>query len=281
MNSASPLHEAIILNRRKHRRKILPTSLSTLCLAAFVLLTSSAAHAELPKELARLERQLGIDIETSPDDFPVRTSYGLIKGKRPKSDALTPYAKLLSVEFSRYPKSLVQLAKLRRIVLCEDLYFAGQRRSAIPDWENDTLYLDVRRGSDRRGYHRRVMHHEFYHLVDYRDDGQVYADADWDALNRSGFRYGSGGRNAQTKSDTGTLTSKYPGFLNHYSTTGVEEDKAEVFSMLLTDPKHVAKRIASDQVLRAKVQHMKKLMRRHCKEVDEKFWTAKPKQSSK
>ena len=53
----------------------------------------------------------------------------------------------------------------------------------------------------------------------------------WDALKPKDFKYGSGGKNAQDISTTSLLTEKYPGFLNHYSTTAVEEDKAEVLAV--------------------------------------------------
>ena len=109
------------------------------------------------------------------------------------------------------------------MVLCKELSFAGQRRNAIPDCEHETLYLDVSRGSYSKTYLRGVIHHEFFHIIDFRDDGSVYQDKRWKALNPEKFRYGSGGRTVQDLAKTSVLTDKYPGFLNHYSTTGVEE----------------------------------------------------------
>jgi hypothetical protein len=117
-----------------------------------------------------------------------------------------------------------------------------------------------------------VLHHEFFHVIDYRDDGEVYRDDAWAALNPRSFRYGSGGKNAQQRSDTSLLTDRLPGFLTHYSTTGVEEDKAELFAHLLASGPHVRERCERDAVLQAKVERMKKLLADFCPEMDEEFW---------
>jgi hypothetical protein len=73
--------------------------------------------------------------------------------------------------------------------------------------------------------------------------------------------------------DTSVLTDKYPGFLNHYSTTGVEEDKAEVFANLIFDAAYVAERAKKDKVLATKIERMKELLTKFCPEMNQKFWT--------
>jgi hypothetical protein len=70
------------------------------------------------------------------------------------------------------------------------------------------------------------------------------------------------------------LTDKFPGVLNHYSTTAVEEDKAEVFANLIVDSKYVANRAKKDRVLSAKVERMKELLVAFCPEMNDKFWEA-------
>jgi hypothetical protein len=152
------------------------------------------------------------------------------------------------------------------------LSFDGQRRSAIPDFESDILYLDVCRGWPNRLYLRKVLHHEFFHILDYRDDGSVYEDPSWSELNPPEFAYGSGGRNAQGRADTSVLNDQHPGFLNHYSTTGVEEDKAEIFANLIVEPLKMKERVEADAVLRRKVDRLKELVMRFCPEIDEGFW---------
>lgn len=225
-----------------------------------------------PSSLDELARRYQIEVVAKKAKFPVRTAHGAITGSPPAENSLKKYRPLFITEFGRYPKKLVAVTRLKRVVLCENLRFAGQRRNAIPDFEHDTLYLDVKRGGNNPKYLRAVIHHEYFHIIDFRDDGKVYRDPQWAALNSPKFKYGSGGKNAQQLSNTSVLTERFAGFLNHYSTTGVEEDKAEIFAHLLVNPDYVARRSASDGVLKSKVTRMKSMMRRFCDDVDETFW---------
>jgi hypothetical protein len=140
--------------------------------------------------------------------------------------------------------------------------------------EHDDLYYDVVCGSHSELYVRAVIHHEFFHLLDYKDDGKLYSDPAWSALNPKGFKYGRGGARAQDDALGSLLTDAKPGFLNSYSTQGVEEDKAEVFAYLIVRQGLVEARVKKDDVLAAKVRRMKDLMRSFCPKMDEGFWKA-------
>jgi hypothetical protein len=237
-----------------------------------------APSAALP-ELGKIAKKYQIEIITADPHFPVKTTYGKIDGKSADRKELESYAGLFAPEFTLYPPSLVARTTLKRIVFCSELSFAGQRRNAIPDFEHDTLYLDVSRGSYSKPYLRTVIHHEYFHIIDYRfhlsvykDDGNLYKDDRWDALKPKDFKYGSGGKNAQDISTTSVLTDKYPGFLNHYSTTAVEEDKAEIFAHLIVDPAHVEERAKKDRVIKAKVDRMKEVLVSFCPDMNDEFW---------
>lgn len=238
-------------------------------------LMTAIASAQLADPESRLE-ELGekyrIKIVTEGFSFPVEIGSGKIDGKDADGQDLKEYISLFVEEFSLYPPALIERSKLERIVLCGGLSFAGQYRAAIPDFANNTLYFDVSRGRNNPNYQRKVIHHEYYHIIDYRDDGLLYQDDRWAALNPADFSYGTGGKNAQHLSNTSVLTDRFPGFLNHYSTTGVEEDKAEIFANLMVEPEYVYQRASKDKVLAAKVALMKELMFDFCPAIDEKFW---------
>ncbi len=233
---------------------------------------SSRADESLPPELRTIARAYEIEIISAAPRFPVETRHGAIDGKEADRKEIQNYTGLFVPEFSLYPVSLVRRTQLKRVVLCSHLAFAGQRRNAIPDFEHDTLYLDVNRGTYSKSYLRKVIHHEFFHIIDYRDDGSLYQDERWSALNPPEFQYGNGGQAVQDQRETSVLTTKFPGFLNHYSTTGVEEDKAEMFANLIVDPTYVEARADKDGVLHAKLKKMKALMASFCPEVNERFW---------
>ncbi|MGV3719531.1 MAG: hypothetical protein ACO1SX_01365 [Actinomycetota bacterium] len=223
--------------------------------------------------MSKLRQRYGLEVLTASAPFPVETQHGRIEGADAAPADVESYLRILGPEWCLYPPALIRRTGLRRIILCRDLSFAGQKRTAIPDFEHQDLYFDVARGRKNAEYVRKVIHHEYYHLIDWRDDGRLYADELWTALNAPGFRYGSGGANAQDDSRGSVLDDSLAGVLNRYSATGVEEDKAEVFANLLVSPVYVAERCRKDPVLHFKVQRMKLLMWRFVPELDLEFWS--------
>src|SRR4051812_33518388 len=114
-----------------------------------LLASPACAPAQEPEgdsRLVQLGKRYGLDIVPSKPTFPVKTHHGLIDGKGADPKDSDSFGAILVAEWSCYPTSLMKRAKLRRIVLCRDLSFAGQLRTAIPDFEHDDLYLDVSRG---------------------------------------------------------------------------------------------------------------------------------------
>lgn len=246
--------------------------MSVFCMPLRQVIGQDTTFEPVAATLAEIEKAYGIEIVHRSPTFPVRTSHGNIHGVAASDKAVENYAKLFATEFSLYPPELVRKTRLKRVVFCAELDFAGQRRTAIPDFEHSTLYLDIERAADDRVYVLKVLHHEYYHVIDYADDRLVYEDREWSALNAPEFRYGEGGRSVQDQSDTSVLTDRYPGFLNHYSTTGVEEDKAELFANLMVDPEYVVRRMEHDPVLTSKVHRLKRTLEQYCDRVDTAFW---------
>ena len=253
-------------------RPVLAILIVAAALFAVAELARSQPPAAPPGELEKIAKAYKIEVITADAGFPAKTRYGTIDGKDAAGTELESYTSLLAAEFTLYPPELVRRSHLKRVVLCSGLSFAGQRRNAIPDFEHDVLYLDVSRGAYSKSYLRKVVHHEFFHIIDYRDDGSVYKDERWAALNPDNFEYGHGGRSAQDLQLTSVLTDKYPGFLNHYSTTGVQEDKAEVFAYLIVNVEYVESRAKTDRVIHAKVELMRQQLARFCPEVNDEFW---------
>jgi hypothetical protein len=202
-----------------------------------------------------------VEIVTAASAFAVATKYGKIEGKPAKSEAVESYAATVFLpEFTLYPKVLVKRSKLRRIVMCEELLFAGVREAGKADYEQNALYLEVTRGNYSEGYQRKLIHHEFFHMIDFQDHGGMYLDDErWSRLNPPNFKYGMGGRSN-------------PGFLSQYSTTAMAEDKAEIFANMIVEPAHVDARVQTDPFLKAKVARMRELLADFCPEVNRAFW---------
>jgi hypothetical protein len=254
---------------------------ATLCLVlvvvgALVALCFMRGQRELTTQsiatIASLSDKYAIEIMTA--DVPDGGYFGQIHAADGRPRLINRYVAILNSEWSRYPPDLVKRAGIRRIILCEGLRLGDQLRAAIPDFESGDLYLDVARGSAAPGYQREVIHHELFHVIDLRDDGLLYADPAWSALNAPGFQYGNGGVSAQGDAWSAVLNPNLAGFLNTYSMTGVEEDKAEIYANLIVNRKFVEAVAVRDAVVRAKVERMKGLMRGFSSEVGEGFWKA-------
>lgn len=242
-------------------------------------LTVSGPGDPLPvgkAKLARVAEVYDIIVDVAPHfpcgDVARQFPYGMIDGKPASERELATYTPLFVKEFSLYPPELVKRSRLKRVVLCKELSVLFQPRSAVPDMSNDTLYLDVASYAYAKLYQVRTIHHDFFHMVDERMNLRYWADDRWSSLNRPGFRYGSGGWNAQGLPWSGDLTDEYSGFLNYYSTTAAGEDKAEVFANLVAEPAHVERRVKDDAVLRAKVRLMKERLADFCPKLNDAFW---------
>lgn len=171
-------------------------------------------------------------------------------------DSLDFYLPLFFREFSLYPVSTIRISGLKFIYLTESLIFStdsySQYRAAVPDYTRDTMamiYCCKERGIE---YIKNVIHHEYFHFIDYMDDGIIYgSDPEWESLNKEVFIYGSGGANNR---DWMPLNPAIKGFLNYYSTTGIEEDKAEVFSFMMTQPALI--RNHPDEIILSKFKYI-------------------------
>lgn len=246
---------------------------SATLMACLFWVGGSPQGSETPvvESIKSFEVQFGISVVWKNPRFPIAVSGGNITG----SDAgpsVQQYLSLMVREFSVYPKEFLQRSKLKRIVVCRDLAYADQKRAAIPDFAGRTLYLDCERGSQSLRYQRGVIHHEFFHLIDYVDDGAVYEDANWSALNPTGFHYGKGGAAVQKDPTQSMFRNPTAGFLTNYSVSGVEEDKAELFAHLILNAQKVEAAVASDEVLDSKVLHLKASLRQFCPQLDDAFW---------
>jgi len=236
------------------------------------LSTGPVLAQEVPPELRRESKRLGVEIVVEAKGvYPIKTLHGDITGAATSADWIKRYAPILAAELKKYPKEFIRKTRLRKIILGERLRFAGQKRTGIPDFKNGWLHLDVKQSSWNKTYQRCVIHHELFHIVDEKDDGILYDDPSWKKLNPRGFRYGSGGKSARGQ-DQWPLDPKLKGFLNKYSMSGVEEDKATVYANLLVRGKVVRARAKKDPILARKVAAMKQLLRRFSKSIDAGFW---------
>jgi hypothetical protein len=243
-------------------------------LTPVLVIALASAPASAQPDLAAVGKVYGLEIVTDAPKFPVKLRSGAIDGAEAAKADVETYGPIFAFEWSLYPPELVQRTRLKKVVFCKDLSFEKQKRTAVPDFENDVLYLDVARGRFDESYVRKVIHHEFFHIIDLRDDGKLYEDERWAKLNPPNFKYGPGGAKLQDDPSVTTTGRDEPGFLNRYAAAGVEEDKAEVFAHLMVEPKLMAERAKKDKYMRAKVERMRELLAEFTPKADDVFWKA-------
>jgi len=207
-------------------------------------------------DMDRISSRLGIRFEVPVTTYSSSDDGWTYAGKRPPTPLLESMRRLTVNEIARYPRPLVKLAGLKRVVILRGITLDGASRGTTYSTEQGTLYVDVDDlYTGGQEYMRQVIHHETFHMLD-TFAGTVEADPVWNALNRKGFKYGKGGESMQDDPSAGVYTLKYPGFLNRYSTSGQEEDKAEVFSTAITVPGYMLQRSRKDPVLAKKLRLM-------------------------
>lgn len=238
---------------------------------ALVFLSPEASFASSGEELVcKVEEvSLALGVGVVAGDF-VNDSWGAVSYEtNSPPEELIAYLDLLCHEFSKYPKGYLQQSQTMTIVIGRSLAFCDQPRAAIPDPYKKQLFLSVNGayGISSNRYLAHVMHHELHHLTEYSMwKNMTYDWADWLLLNGDGFCYGQGGAEAYSEylvkgTDFYTPNNPYRGFINLYSLTGDEEDRAELMAFLMTDFERpeVEKLLRKDQVLRKKTQLLAKL----------------------
>ena len=119
--------------------------------------------------------------------------------------------------------------------------------------------------SERADYFlERAFHHEVFHLIEDEFDAFADLDTEWRNLN-AGVGYGAPAK-AFWRDGDGLVdaTDSIPGFLSQYGTVSELEDKAELFSFLMSDPLHAATRAGRDLLVRDKTRILLKKLRAWC-----------------
>ncbi len=176
-------------------------------------------------------------------------------------------------EFSKYPPEVISTLGLKEVVIGSDVQLDQLARPGIQSRHLNMLFFDCRWvNSDR--WTRQIIHHELFHLIDW-NDGVIYKDPEWEMLNPPGFKYGAGGITLQKRSDSpaGLPDPSLKGFLNQYSMSGLEEDKAEIFANMMANYNEVNSRAKTDPIIKAKMFQMKKLLYTFCPAFNEVFWS--------
>ena len=221
------------------------------------------AAIDIPLLQRQLAKSTGLPIHFRPQNPPVSWKVRCDAPAKADEKQLARYLAMVSHELGKYPKSLLRKANIKSIAIVKSLSVGGQLRSAMPDYQNEVLYLDFIRGNHAPVYQAHCMHHEFFHLLEQELNGSAdFKDPEWGKLNPRDFKYGQGGRK-QRGDDNFGLVHPHPGFINRYSMSGLEEDKAEIYAALFvsSERKKIMAMAVKDLHLKAKIEMMIGILR--------------------
>lgn len=199
----------------------------------------------------------------------------MLDGTNPSKEAVEAALPGLRKALEKYPRELPHAAGLSRIILGTKLRASGVHIGGYSNPPSRSLILEID-DAGQQPFKSITLHHEIFHLIDRAILGQ-YAKQDlgWARLNGPGFRgyqSGDGWKWMATQQPGKARPTAEPGFVTPYSMSSIQEDKAEVFALLMEDPTPLAALAEKDAVIRAKVERMKQLARQASPKMDSKFF---------
>lgn len=149
-----------------------------------------------------------------------------------KEENINFYLPLISLEFSLYPKNFINKINLKKIILCDEILINNQTyRSGISDCDYEIQAMIYSTKEKNLKYIRNVIHHELFHYY-YLSDKKFFEKNDfyWESFNPKNFVYNNNNKNDLLENEYLNLNS----FVSEFSKKSLEEDKAEIYSFLIT-----------------------------------------------
>jgi Putative zinc-binding metallo-peptidase len=190
----------------------------------------------------------------------------------PHKADLQTFLPILRAELDIYSGQILNKFGLHRIVLCGALMLNGKRIAGVSDASEDTIYLSMNYININNLFAAKTIHHEIFHIIDYHNNEKNESDEAWRGLNAKGFQYGSGGFDLVEDSMALLPDDSVEGFLNKYSRSSVEEDKAEIFSHMIADPERVKARLPKDALIKSKCFAIERFILRCYPDMNNAFW---------
>ena len=174
------------------------------------------------------------------------------------------YLPFLVLELSLYPKNFFKKINLKNITLSNTIIFHSenyeQYRAGLPDYEEDSLSLVFSCKERNIKYIRNVIHHELFHYFYFNFVGP-FEDKDdlWEMFNPKGFEYTLKSTVWSQQEILVNDYQDYNSFVSHFSKAKLEEDKAEIFSYMVTSGNDIKDLLKREGVI-GKFLYIRQLM---------------------
>ena len=190
---------------------------------------------------------------------------------------VTPFKQLIYLikkEIDVYPIEFINNSGLKFIMICETLILNESQVVGVAPGHYDqspgVFYIsanhlkDVKNNPKVQSMLKHVFHHEFYHIIDSQLTN-VIIDNQWEKINK--IEYSS----VDISGDL-NLDNSINGFVTQYARNNQNEDKAELFAMLMTKNSDVKKLLNKDEVLFNKTKLLISRLKSISPSINKNFW---------
>ena len=190
---------------------------------------------------------------------------------------VTPFKQLIYLikkEIDVYPIKFINNSGLKFIMICETLILNESQVVGVAPGHYDqspgVFYIsanqlkDVKNNPKVQSMLKHVFHHEFYHIIDSQLTN-VIIDNQWEKINK--IEYSS----VDISGDL-NLDNSINGFVTQYARNNQNEDKAELFAMLMTKNSDVKQLLNKDKVLFNKAKLLISRLKSISPSINKNFW---------
>ena len=181
---------------------------------------------------------------------------------------------LIKKEIDVYPIDFMNNSGLKFIMICETLTLNESQVVGVAPGHYDqspgVFYISVNELKNSKNdpkvksMLRHVFHHEFYHIIDSQLTN-VIIDNQWKKINKNKYS------NTKISGDL-NLDNSMNGFITQYAKNNQNEDKAELFAMLITKNNKVKKLLNEDKVLFDKAKLLISRLKSISPSINKDFW---------
>ncbi len=223
-------------------------------------------HRDAAGVIEWIENKCGTELVIDDVEDSLAALGGGYSALDPRREILGSSLLLLKHALGKYPFGACQCASFNKLILVSQLKEEGVDQIGFMQRGQGIIVLSLDQGGKETAYDlERKFHHEFFHLLDFAYDSKMELDYEWISLNYEGFEYGSAASDLWYDPKRALRrTSRIRGFMSQYGTFSSPDDKAEVFSFLLTDPWFVDGRTVEDKIVAAKVGILKRRLKNQC-----------------
>ena len=190
---------------------------------------------------------------------------------------VTPFKQLIHLlkkEIDIYPIEFMNNSGLKFIMICDELTLNDSEVIGVAPGHYDqspgVFYLsanelkDVKNNPRVKSMLKHVFHHEFYHIIDAQLTN-VIIDNQWEKINKQNYS------KVELSGDL-NLDNSINGFVTQYARNNQNEDKAELFAMLITKNSEVKKLLNDDKVLFDKTKLLISRLKSISPSINKNFW---------